>query len=86
MSGVVHVEVDRRTNQATVEHLPEFVDVIALIAAIRDAGYSARVTGGVTATDGDRPAEEPPGCGCGDSCGESRGKEWWTNLGTSTVG
>lgn len=65
MSGVVHVEVDLRANQATVEHLPALVDVIALIAAIHDAGYSARVSGTTTGSDGDRPAGHTSGCGCG---------------------
>ena len=44
MSGVVHAEVDLATNEATVEHLPTFTDETALVAAIRDAGYSATVT------------------------------------------
>ena len=43
LTGVVHVNVDLRTNEASVEHLPSFVDATSLIAAIRDAGYAARV-------------------------------------------
>ena len=45
LTGVVHAEIDLARNEATVEHLPAFTDETAVIAAIRDAGYAARVTG-----------------------------------------
>ena len=43
MTGVVHAQVDLRTNEAIVEHLPGYVDAEALIAAVRDAGYEAGI-------------------------------------------
>ena len=72
MSGVVHVEVDLERSQATVEHLPAFADVAALVAALRDSGYSARVTRTVDDV-GFQPASAAGptkgACGC---CGTSR--------------
>jgi copper chaperone CopZ len=66
LSGVVHAEVDLAKNEATVEHLPAFTDEAALVAAVRDAGYPARVTG--TREDVGR-SSAPKGpvaiCGCG---------------------
>ena len=72
MSGVVHVDVNLRTNEVIVEHLPAFVDPIALIAAIRDAGYTARITGTGTEADGEPQqarggSARPSGC-----CARSR--------------
>lgn len=43
LTGVVHVEVDLKRNQATVEHWPDRADEKKLIAAIEGAGYTARV-------------------------------------------
>ena len=51
MTGVVHVNVDLRAKEASVEHLPAFVATASLIAAIRDAGYAARVVDTVDDTD-----------------------------------
>lgn len=86
MTDVVHVDVDLQTNEARVEHLPASVDAVALIAAVRDAGYHARLTR-TTADDHRHPTERQPvtarGCGC---CGTSpTGRAWW-DLGTSTIG
>ena len=51
LTGVVHVNVDLRTNKASVEHLPAFVDAGSLIGAVRHAGYTARVIDTVDDTD-----------------------------------
>ncbi len=87
MTGVVHVDVDLRTNQASVEHLPSFVDQASLIAAVRDAGYAARVVETVDDTD-PKPvtgASASYGCGCCGSESKRAGASW-SNLGTSTIG
>lgn len=86
MTGVVHVEVNRHTHTLVVEHRPEHTDAIALAAAIRDAGYTARVR--ITRTDDDAtPSSSRPSaaCGCG-WCGSSTRPGDWANLGTSTIG
>lgn len=87
MSGVVHVDVDLRTNQASVEHLPSFVDRASLIAAVRDAGYAARVVETVDDTDPKPVSRASASCGCG-CCGSQskRADASWSNLGTSTIG
>jgi copper chaperone len=87
MAGNVHVDVDLRKNEATIEHLPAFVDDIALIAAVRDAGYSGRVTRTINDADRDRgQSAQPSSCVCG-CCGDSlKRTESWSNLGTSTIG
>jgi copper chaperone len=64
MSGVVHVEVDLQKEQATVEHLPDWMDEGSLIAAIKDAGYQAKVNRGGIQDDqvgGAAPADAQPG-------------------------
>ena len=87
MTGVVHVDVDLRTNQASVEHLPSFVDQASLIAAVRDAGYAARVVETVDDTDPTQAGRASSSCGCG-CCGSQskRADSSWSNLGTSTIG
>ena len=66
LTGMVHAEIDLTRNEATVEHLPAFTDETAVIAAIHDAGYAARVT----STRDDAATESEPrtfakcGCGC----------------------
>ena len=87
MTGVVHVDVDLRTNQASVEHLPSFVDQASLIAAVRDAGYAARVVETVDDTDPPPAGRASSSCGCG-CCGSQskRADSSWSNLGTSTIG
>lgn len=67
LTGVVHVNVDLRTNEASVEHLPAFVDAASLIAAVRDAGYAARVVDTVADTDTTLVPDASPTCGCGCS-------------------
>ena len=72
LSGVVHAEVALANNEATVEHLPAFMDEAALVAAVRDAGYPARVNG--TREDVGRSSalkELVTSCGCG-CCGPGR--------------
>jgi predicted TIM-barrel fold metal-dependent hydrolase len=59
MTGVVHAQVDLRTNEAIVEHIPGYVDAAALIAAVRDAGYDAGVAR--TVDDRDVMARRPRG-------------------------
>ena len=88
MTGVVHVSVDLRTNEASVEHLPAFVDAASLIAAVRDAGYEARVARTVDDADTTRVAERKAaacGCGCCGS-GSKTAAGTWSNLGTGTIG
>lgn len=68
MTGVVHVSVDLRTNEASIEHLPAFVDPASLIAAVRDAGYAARVVEMVDDTETTLAPDAPAACGCG-CCG-----------------
>ena len=71
MTGVVHVQVDLGPNEATVEHLPAMTDAAALVAAIRDAGYLAKVIRTVDDFDGGTSsvlASASGGCGC---CGGS---------------
>ncbi len=45
MTGVLGVDVSLRQQQVTVEHLADWIDSTSLTAALRDAGYQARVTG-----------------------------------------
>lgn len=73
MTGVVHVNVDLPTAEATVEHLPTRVDPAALIAAVRDAGYEARIVRMVDDSD-DTPfgSGEANACSCG--CCRARSK------------
>jgi copper chaperone CopZ len=85
MAGVVHAEVDLATNEASVEHLPAFTDAASLMAAIRDAGYTARVTS--TRDDAameTRPGGSVAGCGCG-CCGLPGRAEPLTRV-TGTIG
>ena len=87
MTGVVHVDVDLRTNRASVEHLPSFVDQASLMAAVRDAGYAARVVETVDDADPTPVSRASASCGCG-CCGSQskRADASWSNLGTSTIG
>lgn len=84
--GVIHVAVDLEYTQATVEHVPALVDAIALVTAVRDAGYEARViqTTFDSNTDVPRPPSEAT-CGCA-CCGRSQRSRGWANLRTSTIG
>jgi copper chaperone CopZ len=61
MAGVVHVDVDLQKGQAAVEHLPESLDELGLIAAIKDAGYSAAAIDRDVYTDRDGAGR----CCCG---------------------
>ena len=87
MTGVVHVNVDLRTAKASVEHLPSFVDAASLIAAVRDAGYAARVVETVDDTVPKPVARASASCACGCCGSESKRTDaTWSNLGTSTIG
>ena len=74
LRGVVHVNVDLRTNEASVEHLPAFVDAASLIAPIRAAGYAARVLDTDTKLVSDAKAACGCGCGCCDSDSKTAGR------------
>jgi copper chaperone CopZ len=88
MTGVVHVTVDLQTNEAAVEHLPAFVDAPSLIAAVRDAGYEARVARTVDDAVATTVAErEAAACGCGCcGSGSKTAAGSWSNLGISIIG
>ena len=64
LTGVVHVDVDLDRALAVVANLSEQADAAALVAAIRDAGYQARVEDSV-ADDASTPTTRSTGCGCG---------------------
>jgi copper chaperone len=89
ISGVVQVQVDLQKNEAVVEHLPAYVDGVTLVAAVRDAGYEARVVR--TVADADEPPLRPEasasrgsGCCCG---GTSKIRDARVlSLGTTTIG
>jgi copper chaperone len=87
MTGVVHVEVDLQTNVVIVEHLSDHVDAMALAAAVRDAGYPARIHQTVLDTDdaGSQP-DQTDACGCGCCASTSKRTPAWTNLGVGTIG
>jgi copper chaperone CopZ len=86
LTGVVHVRVDLNRGELVVEHLPAHVDITALVTAVRDAGYAARVER--VESDSENPSHDKPahsGCSCG--CSEPRlSSAQWANLGTSTIG
>ena len=86
LPGVVHVNVDLRTNEASVEHLRAFVDPGSLIAAVRDAGYAARVVGTVDDSGPTLVTDASPACACG-CCGSVSKTAGGSspNLGTSTI-
>jgi copper chaperone CopZ len=89
ITGVVHAQVDLRTNEAIVEHLPGSLDAEALIAAVRDVGYEAGIARTVDDLDVMAPRPEAPSaCGCGCCGGEPKtiGFAGWPSLGTSTIG
>ena len=65
LTGVVHVEVDLKRNQAIVEHLPDRADEKKLIAAIEVAGYTARVE---ATRDEELDVAESPAAGRSTGC------------------
>lgn len=65
VTGVVHVEVNLKRNQATVEHLPDQADEKTLIAAIEVAGYTGRVEAN---SDGKFDASESTAAGRSTGC------------------
>jgi copper chaperone CopZ len=78
--GVIYALVDLKSNLAVIEHLPANVDAAALVAAIRSAGYTARVVGSPDDTESRRAASVSSGGGCG--CRRSFRVQPWTDLGT----
>ncbi len=88
LPGVVHVDVNLRSNVALVEHLPGHADAPALIQAVRDAGYDARVARTVDDVDvTDRPTEASSarGCGCCGAKAKLTAIGDLPNLDTSTI-
>lgn len=67
MTGVLHVSVDLKANQATVEHLPDEADDKGLVAAIEAAGYTARVDATSVGASGreSTAVSRSTGCCCG---------------------
>ena len=69
LPGVVHVDVDLQEKKALVEHLPNSVDEVSLVAAIKDAGYQAKVVATATEPSGVVPPapsiSRSTGCCCG---------------------
>jgi copper chaperone CopZ len=72
LSGVIHVSVDLDRSQAIVEHLPDYVDAQSFVAAVRDAGYEARVAVAVADTEpaGNAEASDMMCSCCGCCAGE----------------
>ena len=85
LEGVVHASVDLQKEQAIVEHLPVYSDAPSLVAAVRNAGYSARVADTVDDTES-APSQSAATGGCGCGCGTSRRSPRSFDLGTSTIG
>jgi hypothetical protein len=86
LSGVVHAGVDLQKGEAVVEHLPGYVDVRALVAVIRGAGYAVRVERSVSDGEASTPTRNSDSMrSC--SCRAARpNAAQWANLGTSTIG
>ena len=89
MTGVVHAQVDLRTNEAIVEHIPAYVQAAALIGAVGDAGYEAGIVR--TVDDRDVMARRPEvssacGCGCCGGKPKTTVSAGWPGLGTDTIG
>ena len=87
MTGVVRVTVDLSSDRATVEHLPDRVDAASLVAAIRDAGYDARVRSADTRRDGADGSETPRSADCssGCRCATQRSVHTGWDFGTSII-
>lgn len=85
LEGVVHVGVDLQKDQAIVEHLPMHSDAPSLVAAVRNAGYSVRVTDTLDETES-APSQSAATGGCGCGCGPSRRSRRSFDVGTSTIG
>ena len=60
MTGVISLEVDLQQGAAVVEHLVEWTDERAMVAAIKDAGYPARVIARETTGDAGQPSGSTP--------------------------
>lgn len=64
LRGVIHVSVNVAQARATVEHLPALVDEVALIEAVRAAGYDAEPVGETEFDVVASPEAPRPACGC----------------------
>lgn len=69
LTGVVHVDVDLQRKEALVEHLPNSVDEVSLVAAIKDAGYQAKVIATTAEPSGVVPRAPSVGRSTGCCCG-----------------
>lgn len=85
LEGVVHAGVDVQKGQAIVEHLPVHSDAPALVIAVGNAGYSARVADTVADSES-TPSRSGATGGCGCGCGPSARPQGSFDLGTSTIG
>ena len=85
LKGVVHASVDLQRGHAIVEHLAVYSDVPALVTAVRNAGYSARVADTVDDSESERSQSGATG-GCGCGCRPSRLSQRSFDLGTSPIG
>ena len=84
LDGVIHVRVDLQKNEAIVEHLPAYSEAPALVTAVRNAGYSARVADTIDDTQSaSSQSGATSGCGCG--CGPLVRPQGSFDLGTSTI-
>ena len=85
LEGVVHASVDLQKDHAIVEHLAVYSDAPALVTAVRNAGYSARVADTVEDSES-APSQSGRTGGCGCGCGPSLRSQGSFDLGTSTIG
>lgn len=70
LTGVIHVSVDLDRGQAIVEHLSDYVDAQSFVAAVRDAGYEARVAVAGAEPAGNAEASDTMCSCCGCCAGE----------------
>jgi copper chaperone CopZ len=85
LEGVVYASVDLQKNHAIIEHLAVYSDAPALVTAVRNAGYSARVVDTVDDSES-APSQLGATGGCGCGCGPSLRPQGSFDLGTSTIG
>ncbi|MEP7304022.1 MAG: heavy metal-associated domain-containing protein [Acidobacteriota bacterium] len=67
--GVRHVDVNLQQGEATVKYLAGSVDETALVAAVSNAGYEARVAPTDVGADDEPPKSASAGCSTSCCCG-----------------
>ena len=72
-------------DQAIVEHLPAYSDAPALMTAVHNAGYRARIADTLDDTES-APSQSVATGGCGCGCRPSVRPQGSFDLGTSTIG